>query len=107
MARGRRHMPPVLRLATRVAGAFVVCTVLVLGSREFVERIGQNIALARELARTQHDVRSLQARRAEDVREIQRLQQPDGVVPYIYRRLRMVKPGQTLIYVVPAASATP
>jgi cell division protein FtsB len=107
MARRRSRVPPLLRLAMRVAGTLAACTVIALGTREFVVRIGENIALARELARTQHDVRSLQAQRAEDAREIRRLQQPQGVVPYIYRRLRMVRPGQTLIYVVGTPTPDP
>lgn len=104
---GRKRTSPVLRLLGRVAFAIVICAVLVFGSLDFAQRIGQNLALGHELATTQHDIRALEARRAEQVREIRRLRKPEGVVPYIYRRLRMVKPGQTLIYLVPAPSASP
>lgn len=103
----RRRTPPLLRFAWRVAATVVICAVLVFGSLEFAQRIGQNLALANELARTQHDIRALHARRSEQIREIHRLQYDEGVVPYIYRRLRMVKPGETLIYLVPTPSANP
>lgn len=107
MARRRSRVPPVLRVAMRLAGTLAACALIALGTREFVMRIGQNIALAHELARTQHDIRVLELRRAEDAREIHRLAQPQGAVPYIYRRLRMVRPGQTLIYVVRSPAPDP
>lgn len=107
MARRRTRSSVLLRFLGRVAMTVGACALLVVGSMEFAQRIEQNLALAHELARTQHDIRALDARSAEQVREIRRLQHPDGVVPYIYRRLRMVKPGQTLIYLVPAPSASP
>ncbi len=105
----RRHLSPVLRLAGRILLALAICAVVVLSSMEFAQRIGQNLALARELSHSQRDVRMLVARRDQQLREIRRLQRPEGVVPYIYRRLRMVRPGQTLIYLVPtpAAAANP
>jgi cell division protein FtsB len=107
MARRRVRKNALVRALGRIAGTFVVAAVIVLGSFDFAQRIEQNVALAHELARTEHDIRALRIRRAEEMREIRRLQQPDGVVPYIYRRLRMVKPGQTLIYLVPAPSPSP
>lgn len=107
MARRRGRPSPLLRLAGRVALTIAGCALLAFGSMEFAQRIGQNLALAQELSRSQHDIRALDARKAEQLREMRRLQRPEGLVPYIYHRLRMVKPGQTLIYLVPAPSATP
>lgn len=107
MARRKTRSSVLVRFAGRVAMTIAACAILVVGSMEFAQRIEQNLALAHELSRTQHDIRALAARRAEQAREIHRLQRPDGVVPYIYRRLRMVRPGQTLIYIVPAPSSTP
>lgn len=104
MARRSRRMPPLLRFACRVAAALGACFVLTVLSIAFAQRIQQNFALARELSSTEHDIGALQLRRAEETREVRRLQTPEGVVPYIYRRLRMVKPGQTLIYLVPEPS---
>lgn len=101
MARGRR-LPAQLRWLGRMIalglGLFVAGIILV----QIVQRVEQNYALANELARTQNDIRTLRARDAAEVREIRRLRTAEGVVPYIYRRLRMVRPGQTLIYLVPS-----
>jgi hypothetical protein len=72
---------------------------------QFVQRIGQNYALVHELARTRQDIRLLRAQDQAELREIRRLHTSEGVVPYIYRRLRMVRPGQTLIYLVPSPGA--
>ncbi len=102
MPRRRGRVPPIVRLAGRVCATLGLFAFVAFGSLGFAQRIEQNVALARELARTQHDIRALRIRQAEQLREMGRLQQPDGVVPYIYRRLRMVRPGQTLIYLVPA-----
>ncbi len=107
MARRRLRKNALVRVLGRITGTLLVTAVVVLGSLDFAQRIEQNVALAHELARTEHDIRVLRVRRAEETREVRRLQQPDGVVPYIYRRLRMVKPGQTLIYLVPPPSSSP
>ncbi len=107
MARRRTRVPPVLRFAGRLCATLGAATILVFGSLGFSQRIEQNLALQRELARTQHDIRALRMQEAQQLREIRRVQQPQGLVPYIYRRLRMVKPGQTLIYLVPHSAPTP
>ena len=107
MARSRRGSTHVVRFAGRIAAACGILAVVIFSGVEFAQRIEQNVALERELDRTQADIHTLGTRRAEEVREIHRLARPDGVVPYIYHRLRMVRPGQTLIYLVPAASPTP
>ena len=107
MARRRARVHPVLRLAGRLCATLGAFTVLIFGSIGFAQRIEQDLALTSELSRTQHDIRALRLQQAQQVREIHRVQQPEGVVPYIYRRLRMVRPGQTLIYFVPQSTRTP
>jgi cell division protein FtsB len=107
MARTGGRRSPVVRLARRVAGALALVAVVALGAIAFAGRIEQNVALSHELAQAQHEVHDLRVRRAEETRDIRRLRGPDGVVPYIYRRLRMVKPGETLIYVVTPAPSSP
>ena len=104
----RRPKPSTLvRFAWRVTLTAVICAALVFGSLEFAQRIGQNLALASELSHAQRDIAALQAHRAEQAREIRRLQHDEGAVPYIYSRLRMVRPGQTLVYIVAAPTPTP
>lgn len=103
MARAlRRNYMPRLRQIGRIAGAVFGAFIVAMVMLQFAERIARDVALSRELARTQRDIQALHRRGAHDVREIRRLRTESGVVPYIYRRLRMVRPGQTLIYVVPS-----
>ncbi|HEY9086265.1 MAG TPA: hypothetical protein VIN40_10090 [Candidatus Tyrphobacter sp.] len=104
MARRSRRTAPLLRFVLRVAMTLGGCFVISVLSIAFAHRLHENFALARELASTEHAIRALRVQRAEETREVRRLQTSEGVVPYIYRRLRMVKPGQTLIYLVPAPS---
>lgn len=98
---GRNYMPRVRQIG-RILGATFCAFIVAMVMLQFAQRISRDIALSRELARTQRDIQLLHQRNAEDVREIHRLRTENGVVPYIYRRLRMVRPGQTMIYVVPS-----
>lgn len=106
MARPRRR-PRVLLVAERMVLTLALCAGVALVGLAFAQRIEQNIALRHDLTLTRRDVRALRTRRAEETREVRRLQHPQGAVPYIYRRLRMVRPGQTLIYLVPTPSPGP
>jgi cell division protein FtsB len=98
----RRSYMPRLRQIGRILGAAFVAFIVAIVMLQFAERISRDVALSRELARTDRDIQALHQRSAQDMREIHRLRTEDGVVPYIYRRLRMVRPGQTMIYVVPS-----
>jgi hypothetical protein len=69
--------------------------------------IDENVALARDLNSTQSDIVSLQNRREMQIRELRRLQDPDGAVPEIHDRLKLVKPNEAIIFVSPAPSAAP
>jgi cell division protein FtsB len=93
---------PRLRQIGRIIAAAFLAFIVVMVVLQFAERIARDVALSRELARTEHDIQALHQRSAQDLREIRRLRTSNGVVPYIYRRLRMVRPGQTMIYVVPS-----
>jgi cell division protein FtsB len=95
-----------LRQAWRITGVLAVLALGGMLAAQFVKHIEQNIALSHELARVQQDIHNLRERDAADEREILRLHTSEGVVPYIHERLRMVRPGQTLIYVVPAPSTS-
>lgn len=91
-----------IRWLGRMAGVVLVLFVAGALSAQFAQRITQNYALVHELAQTRQNIRLLRGREQADLREIHRLHTAEGVVPYIYRRLRMVRPGQTLIYLVPS-----
>ncbi len=102
----RKHgLAPRVRWLGRMTGLAIVLFVVVVLCIQFAQRIGQNYGLVHELARTQRDIRNLHERDQAEIREIRRLHTVEGVVPYIYRRLRMVRPGQTLIYLVPSPGA--
>jgi hypothetical protein len=96
----RRSYMPRLRQIGRILGAAFLAFIAVMVMLQFAERISRDVALWRELARTQRDIQTLHQRSARDLREIGRLRTESGSVPYIYRRLRMVRPGQTMIYVI-------
>jgi hypothetical protein len=74
---------------------------------QFARAIDQNVALASELSSTQHDIDALTARRAHQMRELRRLEDPEGSVPEIHERLRLVGPHETMVFISPAPSARP
>ena len=93
-----------LRLAGRVCATLVAILVFVLVGVQFARVIGENVALARDLSSTQSDIAALQARREWQMRELRRLQVPDGAIPEIHDRLKLVKPNEAIIFVSPAPS---
>jgi cell division protein FtsB len=97
----------VLRLAGRVSATFIALLVFALVAVQFARVIDENVALARDLNSTQNDIVSLQTRREMQIRELRRLQDPDGAVPEIHDRLKLVKPNEAIIFVSPAPSAAP
>ena len=96
-----------LRFAGRLGAAAVGLLVFTLIAIQFTRAIEQNVALASELSSTQHDIAGLQIRRERQLRELRRLEDPEGAVPEIHERLRLVGPHETMIFVSPAPSARP
>lgn len=74
---------------------------------QFARVIHDNVALAHELSSTQSDVATLRARREWQIREIRRLENPEGAVPEIHERLRLTRPNEAIIFVSPAPSSAP
>lgn len=97
----------VLRLAGRVVTAAVVVLVVTLVVVQFARVIGQNVAAERQLSAVHADISVLTQRRDEQERELRRLRDPQGVVPEIHDRLRLVRPNEAIIFVSPAPSAAP
>ena len=87
-----------IRLLQRLLMASVGIVVTVLVSIQFARIIRQNVAMADSLTAVQRDVAMLHARERKDERQIRRLLTPQGAVPEIHQRLRLVEPGQALIY---------
>jgi cell division protein FtsB len=66
--------------------------------------IEQNLTLKHELSATQSDISRLQARRAWQVQQLRRLQDPEGAVPEIHDRLRLVGPNEAIVFIKPTSS---
>ena len=99
--------PLYLRLAGRITATLVALIVFFLVGIQFARVIHQNVALAGELNSTETEIGSLKTRQAWQIRELRRLQDPEGAVPDIHERLRLVRPNETMIFVSPAPSPGP
>ncbi|MBV8723079.1 MAG: hypothetical protein JO277_13070 [Candidatus Eremiobacteraeota bacterium] len=96
-----------LRFVGRFFAVSAAVLIILLVGIQFARAIDQNVAMAHELSSVQSDIVALQHRRAQQRRELIRLQDPDGAVPEIHDRLRLVRPNETMIFVSPAPAASP
>ncbi len=96
-----------LRLAGRITVMLVAMLLFSLAGIQFARLIDQNIAMAHELSATQADIGALKLRRERQLRELRRLRDPEGAIPDIHERLRLVGPKEEMIFVSPAPSAEP
>jgi cell division protein FtsB len=104
----KRRVRPVLRLAGRIVAAGVSVLIVTLVVVQFARAIGENVGTARELSSIRADITSLEKRRKEQRQELRRLRDPQGAVPEIHDRLRLVRPNEAIIFVSPQpASPTP
>jgi cell division protein FtsB len=97
----------ILRLAGRIAAAAVGLLVAVLVAVQFGRVIAENVTMVRQLASVRGDIVALEKRRSQQRREIARLRDPEGTIPEIHDRLRMVRPNETIIFVSPAPTSAP
>lgn len=98
---------PVLRIAGRAltaAGLLLIATLVVV---QFARAINENLRAARQLSQIRSDIAELTRERDEEERELRRLRDPQGVIPEIHDRLRLVRPNEVLIFVSPAPSPPP
>jgi cell division protein FtsB len=100
-----RRAPPKLRLAGRVTAASLALLVVTLVVIQFARAIGENLTAVHELSSIRSDMRALERRRDDQLREIRRLRDPQGAIPEIHDRLRLVRPNETLIFVSPQPQA--
>ncbi len=87
-----------LRLSRRITVVVLVGTFFAVVGLQYVRIIDKNLALAEQLGATQSDVLRLEAKRAEQDREIRRLSDPLGAIPEIHDRLHLVRDRETIIY---------
>jgi cell division protein FtsB len=104
--RRRSRASLVLALAGRIAVAIAAALVFALAGVQFARVIGQNVALARELSRTNAEIASLEARHALQLQKMRRLESPEGAIPEIHDRLRLVRPNEAIIFVSPAPASS-
>jgi hypothetical protein len=91
-----------LRFAGRLGAAAVALLVFTLVGVQFWKVIDENIAMASELRGVNSDIATLRRRHDDDLRELRRLSEPEGAIPEIHDRLRLVKPNEAMIFVSPA-----
>jgi hypothetical protein len=97
----------VLRLFGRLAAGVVALLVFTLVAIQFARVIDQNVALASSLGATQSDITALEERHAWQVRQLRRLEDPEGTVPEIHDRLRLVRSNEAIVFVSPNPSPPP
>jgi cell division protein FtsB len=102
-----KRFRPILRVVGRVAAVAVVSLVAALIVVQFARAIGQNVAAARQLTALRADIGALERQREQQERELRRLRDPEGAIPEIHDRLRLVRPNEALIFVSPQPAASP
>ena len=80
----------------------VVLLIVALVVVQFARAIGENVAAARQLSAIRADIGALERKRDDQQRELRRLRAPQGAIPEIHDRLRLVRPNEALIFVSPA-----
>jgi cell division protein FtsB len=96
-----RRVRPAIRLAGRVTVVGLALLVVTLVVIQFARAIGENLGAAHELRAIRSDIVALERRRDEQQRELRRLHDPQGAIPEIHDRLRLVRPNEVLIFVSP------
>lgn len=96
-----QRVRPILRLAGRITAAGLGLLIVTLVAIQFARAIGENLAAAHELSSIHRDISVLERRRDEQQQELRRLRDPQGAIPEIHDRLRLVRPNETLIFVSP------
>jgi hypothetical protein len=89
---------PVLRSLTRVGVVAIGGTFAVLIGVQYARIIERNVAYVQDVHQVESDVTALQAKRAEQLRQIARLQDPAGAIPEIHDRLHLVGDHEAIIY---------
>lgn len=98
---------PVLRLAGRITAAGLGLLIVTLVGIQFARVVGENLSAAHELSSIHRDISALEQRRDDQQREVRRLRDPQGAIPEIHDRLRLVRPNETLIFVSPQPASSP
>jgi hypothetical protein len=96
-----------LRLLGRSVVVMLVCACGLLIAVQYWHALSRTAALGRELTAAKRDIGDLRSLRTRQMSEIRRLSDPQGAIPEIHDRLRLVAGNETLIYVEGAATPAP
>lgn len=96
-----------IRFAGRIVATAVALLVLSLVVVQYARIANADVTLTRDLSSTQDDIAALRARRSRQLRDVRRLESPEGAIPEIHDRLRLVGPRETIIFVSPGPSPAP
>jgi septal ring factor EnvC (AmiA/AmiB activator) len=88
-----------LRLGRRLAFALVAACALGFVLVQFSGIVAKNVAMARSVSDAQTEIASLERRAREQQRTLRRLETPEGAIPEIHAKLRLVGPHEEIIYV--------
>ncbi|HKU81215.1 MAG TPA: septum formation initiator family protein [Candidatus Tumulicola sp.] len=98
---------PILRLLGRCTASALGLVVFTLVAIQFGRVFAQDLGARHELSSIRQQIAQLQKRRTQQQAEIRRLRSPQGAIPEIHDRLRMVRPNEELIFVSPAPPPQP
>ncbi len=108
--KGKPFANNLLHFARRIVAGTMIAAVAILVAIQFGRVIQANYQMSQRLASVQNDIRTLEGRRDVQLREIQRLRDPQGAIPEIHDKLRLVRPNEAIVFVKtprPAPSAHP
>jgi cell division protein FtsB len=97
----------VVRLLGKLSVVAMSLLVLTLVAIQYDKIIVRNVGLQHTVNSTRADVQTLRERERKERLQIERLSDPEGVVPEIHDRLHFVSPREELIYVKGMPSAAP
>lgn len=95
------------RSAGRLFAAAAAFAVLAFAAPQFERIVARNLQVSAQLRAARADVASLEAKARGQQRTIARLLDPNGSIPEIHDRLRLVGPKEELIYLQPRHPASP
>ncbi|HUA07900.1 MAG TPA: hypothetical protein VMA98_01415 [Candidatus Acidoferrales bacterium] len=100
----RSRVSLVWRLLGRIGAATLGLLVFTLAAIQFIRVAHENLVLKHQLAVTQSDITQLEAHREWQLRQLRRLHDPEGAIPEIHDRLRLVRPNEAIVFVSPLPS---
>jgi cell division protein FtsB len=89
---------PLLAWLARLGVTAIGGTFAILIAVQYARIIERNVAYVQQVHDVERDVSALEQKRDKQLRQIQRLSDPQGAIPEIHDRLHMVGDHETIIY---------